>query len=103
MQALRKTDAHAQSSHAAPAERESTGWVAPRTAGDGSAAQSPALQLRDHLAARLEEFAQLNASDAAVMALPAETKLPMQARIAVIVGLSVSLWVALGLAITAVL
>lgn len=100
MQPLRKTDIQAQP---ADADREATERVGPRPVGGDPATQSPALLLRDHLAARLDELAQLKAGDAAVLAVPAEPKLPVPARVAVIVGLSLSLWLALGLTAAAVL
>ena len=55
MQALRKTDIQAQPSHVPETDSGSTDWAGPRPAGADRAAMSPALLLRDHLAARLDE------------------------------------------------
>lgn len=102
MQALRKPDVQAQP-HPFDDADEVRGWSELRVHGGNGAAQSPALALRDHLAARLDELAQIKASDAAVLALPEAVKLPMAARVAVIVGLSLSLWGALYMGVSAML
>lgn len=101
MQALRKSDVQSQP---APVQADAVvERVGPRAADGAMATQSPALLLRDHLAARLGELAELKADDAAVLAEPIEAKLAIPARVAVIVGISVALWTALGVAAFALL
>lgn len=99
MQALRKPSADPTVSYA-PAAREHGNPL--ELAGDHAATLSPALALRHHLTARLEELAQVPGGDAAVLVDPT-AKLPMQARVAVIVGLSLSLWVGAYLAVAAII
>ena len=95
MQALRKPSADTITSHGVAAR---TGTTGPRLAGDDAATLSPALALRHHLTARLDELAQVPVPHTAVLAEPT-FKLPMQGRVAVIIGLSASLW--LGIYFTA--
>lgn len=86
MQALRKSSSLA----ATVAPRAEP--VGPQAVRDHAATASPALALRDRLAARLEEMAQGTGNGVALVAEPTVAKLPMQARVLVIVGLSLALW-----------
>lgn len=99
MQALRKPSADTSISRDVAVRGGATG---PRLAGDEAAALSPALALRHHLTARLEELAQVPVSHAAVLAEPT-VKLPMQARVVVIVGLSASLWLGIYFTVAALI
>lgn len=107
MQALRKSILQQPTQPTEPAEpsaRPAGDRRAPRLPADQAAALSPALALREHLTARLEELAiQAGPRDAAVLADPSVGKLPIPARAAVIMGMSLSLWFALYLAVAAVL
>lgn len=71
---------------------------APQLAGSHMAgATSPALLLRDELAARLARLAELEMQGSGVAAR--EPKWPMPARLAFIVGFSVACWSAIGVAV----
>lgn len=99
MQALRKPSADTTASHGVAVRN---GTAGPRLAGDDAATMSPALALRHHLTARLDELAQVPMTSAAVLAEPT-IKLPMQARVTLIVGLSVSLWLGIYVAVAALI
>lgn len=103
MQALRKSSVHEQPSHADVVATPEADHDRPRLAGDEAATASPALALREHLAARLEELALASADDAAALAEPSVEKLPIPARLAVIFGASGVLWLAIYLASGALL
>lgn len=97
MQALRKFGPQERAAVGAAPQLDRYG---PWLAGEEAAAASPALALREHLAVRLEELAR---GDAAVLAEPLSARLPVPVRLAVIVGLSLSLWLALYLAVAAII
>lgn len=107
MQALRKSIVQQPTPPVEPAEpaaRPAGDRRAPRLPVDQAAALSPALGLREHLTARLEELA-IHAApgEAAAVSEPTVAKLPVPGRAAVIVGLSLTLWLALYLAVAAIL
>ena len=100
MQALRKSsDAVPASTEAGSSASHQDGDVL-QLAGEQATAMSPALALRDHLAARLDELSRSATSEIAVPG-EAETKLPMATRATVILGLSIALWLVVYLAIAA--
>lgn len=103
MQALRKSSVHEQPSHSGMVAASEADHDRPRLAGDEAAAASPALALREHLAARLEELTLTSTDDAAALAEPSVEKLPVPARLAVIFGASAALWLAIYLASAALL
>lgn len=100
MQALRKPIVQPP---ATPADSSAQGeeWTGPRLPAAEAAALSPALALREHLAARLEELTGQAGPTESTETV--ETKLPVPVRVTLIVGLSLSLWAALYLAIAAIL